>query len=142
MSATTLPYVYYILQKMRENVRMITPQETEWDTLELLDNNEVNIIAVGFPRYPNVLINKCDRLKKAGFNISTLTDSRLSPMVEVSNSCIFISVTTASLFDIYSTPIAFFNLLLRDAAQHMPDLAKRMDSIENLERNNKVYFEN
>jgi len=140
MSATILPYVSYILHKMRPDVSIALPDTPEWEALELLDPKQVNIIAVAFPRYPNILIQKCTNLNQKGFSICALTDSRFSPIVNLASACVLVSVTTSSLFDIYSTPIAFFNLLLRDAAKQMPGLEARMEKIEEIERRDNVYF--
>jgi DNA-binding MurR/RpiR family transcriptional regulator len=140
MSAAILPYVSYILHKMRPDVSIALPDTPEWEALELLEPGQVNIIAVAFPRYPNVLIQKCSNLKQKGFAICALTDSKFSPIVSLASASILVSVTTSSLFDIYSTPIAFFNLLLRDAAKQMPGLEARMEKIEEIERRDDVYF--
>ena len=140
MSATILPYVSYILHKMRPDVSIALPDTPEWEALELLEPGQVNIIAVAFPRYPNVLIQKCTNLKQKGFAICALTDSKFSPIVNLASASVLVSVTTSSLFDIYSTPLAFFNLLLRDAAKQMPGLEARMEKIEEIERRDDVYF--
>ena len=140
MSATILPYVSYILHKMRPDVSIALPDTPEWEALELLEPGQVNIIAVAFPRYPNVLIQKCSNLKQKGFAICALTDSKFSPIVNLASASVLVSVTTSSLFDIYSTPLAFFNLLLRDAAKQMPGLEARMEKIEEIERRDDVYF--
>jgi hypothetical protein len=58
----------------------------------------------------------------------------------LASASVLVSVTTSSLFDIYSTPLAFFNLLLRDAAKQMPGLEARMEKIEEIERRDDVYF--
>jgi DNA-binding MurR/RpiR family transcriptional regulator len=142
MSATLLPYVAYILHKMRDGVSTAVPGSTAWELLELMPPQDVNVIAVAFPRYPNVLIQKCHKLRERGIMVTALTDSRLSPLVEAADEAVFVPVTTASLFDIYSTPMAFFNLLLRDAAKHMPHLQERMEKVEAVERRDNVYFTN
>ena len=140
MSATLLPYVAYILHKMRPNVMVAVPGTPEWEILELLPPEEANVLAVAVPRYPTALIKKCRALKQNGAAICALTDSRFSPILEFAEQAVFVSVTTASLFDIYSTPLAFFNLLLRDAARCMPGLEERMERIEEIERRSHVYF--
>lgn len=140
MSATLLPYAAYILHKMRENVSVVVPGTSEWGTLELLDPAATNVIAVAFPRYPLMLIEKCQELKKRGIPLCALTDSRLSPVVGIASHTVCVPVTTASLFDIYSTPLAFLNLMLRDAAGRMPELEPRIEAIEAMERRDHVYF--
>ena len=140
MSATLLPYAAYILHKMRADVSVVVPGTDEWGTLELLDPAHTNVIAVAFPRYSQTLIQKCRALKKGGFSLCALTDSRLSPMVDIAAHTVCVPVTTASLFDIYSTPLAFLNLMLRDAAGRMPQLGARIEAIEAMERRDRVYF--
>lgn len=140
MSATLLPYAAYILHKMRADVSVVVPGTDEWGTLELLDPAHTNVIAVAFPRYSQTLIQKCRALKKGGFSLCALTDSRLSPMVDIAAHTVCVPVTTASLFDIYSTPLAFLNLMLRDAADRMPQLGARIECIEAMERRDRVYF--
>ena len=139
MSATLLPYASYILGKMRDDVEVILPETRAWETLELQFPEKVNILAVAFPRYPRALIHKCATLKKKGFRLTGLTDSRLSPLVNVVDHAVCVPVTTASLFDIYGTPLTFLNLLLRDAADRMPQLTERINQIEEIEREEQVY---
>lgn len=140
MSATILPYVEYILQKMRGNVVVVTPDCPEWESLLFADPQDVNILVVSFPRYPRTLIKQVELLKNKGFALTALTDSRFSPIVELVDGAVYVSVTTASLFDIYSTPMVFFNLLLQDAAKRMSNLDKRMEAIEQYEKRNNIYF--
>ncbi|WP_019554616.1 MurR/RpiR family transcriptional regulator [Propionispira raffinosivorans] len=140
MSATILPYVGYILNKMRSNVFQLSPNSPMWDTLELCNPEDVNIVTVMFPRYPKILVQKCSSLKEKGFHIAGVTDNHFSPAMNFCESTVFVPATTSSIFDIYSTPIAFFNLLLRDAAKQMPELDQRMEQIEQIERENEVYF--
>nr|WP_092072064.1 MurR/RpiR family transcriptional regulator [Dendrosporobacter quercicolus]NSL48682.1 MurR/RpiR family transcriptional regulator [Dendrosporobacter quercicolus DSM 1736]SDM36127.1 transcriptional regulator, RpiR family [Dendrosporobacter quercicolus] len=141
MSATILPYIVYILNKMRPDVMQITPDLPGWESLELKNPEKTNIIAVMFPRYPNALVKKCMALKNRGFHLCGVTDSRFSPVTSCCDSTIFVPVTVSSVFDIYSTPIAFFNLAMRDAAKKMPWLDQRMKFIEKIECENDVYYQ-
>ncbi|TGB00005.1 MurR/RpiR family transcriptional regulator [Sporolactobacillus shoreae] len=141
MSATLLSYIYYILNKIRSNVIKITPNVPEWETLELLDPSSVHIITVVFPRYPNVLLNKLNELHKRHFSISAITDSITSPVFNLADPVMSVPITTSSIFDIYSTPILFFNLLLRDVAGKTDGLDKRMSELEQLEKDNHIYYE-
>ncbi|WP_196594531.1 MurR/RpiR family transcriptional regulator [Pectinatus sottacetonis] len=140
MSATIVPYVSYILNKMRDKVCYYTPASPQWDTLELMDTTAVNIMPVMFPRYPRILVEKCQRLKSKGFDLYGITDSEFSPLIECSRAAVCVPLTVSSIFDIYSTPMIFFNILLRDAAKKMPKLSRRMDQIEKTELENKVYY--
>lgn len=140
MSSTIVTYVGYILHKMRNNVFEFVPSTPDWGTLEFLNPEEVNIMAVMFPRYPRTLVEKCQRLRKKGFHIYGVTDSKFSPSVECCEASVYVPLTVSSIFDIYSTPMIFFNILLRDAAKLMPGITERMEEIEKMELENKVYY--
>lgn len=140
MSSTIVPYVQYILNKMRGMVYKYTPSSPQWDTIELADPENVNILAVMMPRYPRVLVEKCQRLKEKNFHIYGVTDSEFSPLMECSDAAVCVPLTVSSIFDIYSTPMIFFNILLRDAAKEIPGISKRIEAIEKIELENKVYY--
>ena len=140
MSATLLPYMSYILQKLRNDVEVVTPDRQEWGTLSLRNPEDVNILAVAYPRYANELLKQCQRLHDKGFNLLVITDSRLSPFASMASAAAFTPITTASLFDIYSTPMAYINLLLREAAKNIKGLDDRIEAIEELEKKDNVYF--
>lgn len=140
MSSTIVPYVQYILNKMRGMIYKYTPSSPQWDTIELADPENVNILAVMMPRYPRVLVEKCQRLKEKNFHIYGVTDSEFSPLMECSDAAVCVPLTVSSIFDIYSTPMIFFNILLRDAAKEIPGISKRIEAIEKIELENKVYY--
>ncbi len=140
MSATLLPYTKYILDKLRDGVFLVTPG-SDWDLVSLHHHPETTgIIAVGLPRYPRVLTEKMAELKKAGFYIHAVTDSRFSPLCAHADNVVLIPTTVASIFDIYSTPIMFLNLLVSDAARKMPGLEERLAKIEQLEKEENAYI--
>ena len=140
MSATLLPYMSYILQKLRNDVEVVTPDRQEWGTLSLRNPEDVNILVVAYPRYANELLKQCQRLHDKGFNLLVITDSRLSPFASMASAAAFTPITTASLFDIYSTPMAYINLLLREAAKNIKGLDDRIEAIEELEKKDNVYL--
>ncbi len=140
MSATILPYIAYILKKMRENVFVATPGTTDWEQLELCQPADINILVVSFPRYANELIRKGKELSQRGFSLNLVTDSRLSPLNRYADEAVFINVITSSLFDSYSAPLAYFNLLLREAAAGMPGIQERLEALEEIEERHHVYF--
>ena len=140
MSATIVPYIQYILSKMRDFVYTYTPQMPQWESLSLLDPDSVNIMAVMFPRYPRLAVEKCRCLKAQGFKLYGITDSEFSPLIECCEKAICVPLTVSSIFDIYSTPMIFFNMLLRDAAKKIPNITERMEKIEALETANQVYY--
>lgn len=140
VSATLLPYMKYILDKMRDNVEVITPESEQWEKLYLKDAADTAIISIGFPRYSRKLVEKLKEAKELGFSIYSITDSRLSPLVTLSEETVFVPVTISSVFDIYSTPMAFINLMLRDASKNIPCIEKRFDKIEEYDEKQGTYY--
>lgn len=142
MSSTLLPYTGYILNKIRDHVVQVTPDSAEWNTLNLRDPRETLIFAIAFPRYPNVLVNKLKELKRDGFSIAAITDSMISPIAYMADPIVNVPITISSIFDIYSTPLVFLNLLLRDVAQEITGLDQRLNKLERLEASNHIYYKN
>jgi DNA-binding MurR/RpiR family transcriptional regulator len=140
MSATLLPYMKYILDKMRDYVTIAIPGSNEWNMLHLKNPEKTTIIAIGFPRYASNLLDKMKELKNHNLKIYSITDSRLSPLVGFSDNVIYVPTTTSSIFDMYSTPMAFINLLLRDAVKKIPSLDERLKALEKYEDNQGVYY--
>lgn len=139
MSATLLPYTYYVLNKIRNGVIQATPNTVFWENLNLRDPKTTLVFTIAFPRYPNVLVNKLQELKKDGFSIAAITDSMFSPIAYIADPVINVPITISSIFDIYSTPILFLNLLLRDVAKEIEGLDQRLSKLEKMETLNHIY---
>ena len=138
MSATLLPYMRYTLDKLRDNVRLVTPDGNDWDYFQVKYKKErVRVIAMGLPRYPRVLVEKVKELRKDGYKIDVITDSRFSPLCKYADTKVFIPTTVASVFDLYSTPMAFINLLITDVSKQLPEMEERLAKIDNQQ---KIYF--
>jgi DNA-binding MurR/RpiR family transcriptional regulator len=140
MSATLLPYICYILNKIRNDVVQVSPGNPLWDTLDLRDPKATLIFTIAFPRYPNVLVNKLQELKGEGFSIAAITDSIISPISYIADPIINVPITISSIFDIYSTPMMFLNLLLRDVAKRIDGLDQRLNKLEKMESLNNIYY--
>ena len=140
MSATLLPYMRYTLDKLRDNVRLVTPDGNDWDYFQVKYKKErVRVIAMGLPRYPRVLVEKVKELRKDGYKIDVITDSRFSPLCKYADTKVFIPTTVASVFDLYSTPMAFINLLITDVSKQLPEMEKRLAKIEQIDNQQKIY---
>lgn len=140
MSATLLPYTCYILNKIRNHVVQVTPGNPLWDTLHLRAPDATLIFTIVFPRYPNLLVNKLQELKAEGFSIAAITDSIISPISHIAAPIINVPITISSIFDIYSTPMMFLNLLLRDVAKKIDGLEQRLSRLEKTESQNNIYY--
>lgn len=141
MSATLLPYMRYTLDKLRDNVRLVTPDGNDWDYFQVKYKKErVRVIAMGLPRYPRVLVEKVKELRKDGYKIDVITDSRFSPLCKYADTKVFIPTTVASVFDLYSTPMAFINLLITDVSKQLPEMEEHLAKIEQIDNQQKIYF--
>ena len=141
MSATLLPYMRYTLDKLRDNVRLVTPDGNDWDYFQVKYKKErVRVIAMGLPRYPRVLVEKVKELRKDGYKIDVITDSRFSPLCKYADTKVFIPTTVASVFDLYSTPMAFINLLITDVSKQLPEMEERLAKIEQIDNQQIFYF--
>ena len=140
MSATIIPYSFYLMNKMRDNVIQVTPDSPMWDTLNLLNPEETLVVTFVFPRYCNMLLKKLKELKDQNYDIFAVTDADFLVRKGFAGNYIRIPVNSASIFDIYSTPILFINLLLRDVAKKLKGLDKRIERLEEMERENNIYY--
>lgn len=140
MSATILAVLQYHLQKIRENVIAVTPGDAQWDALEANDPKECFVLAVTFPRYPTVLIKKLEALSKAGYRIGLLSDSLLSPAVEFAECHLELPIARKSIFDSYSVPVLFINIMVMEVAKKIPGLEKRMEILEEVGRREEIFY--
>lgn len=140
-SATLIPYVHYFLSKVRPEVYAAVPGDTLWERLLAENPEDTLIVAIAFPRYPNALVDRVQRLVNAGFSVAAITDHPSSPFAQVAHPSVYVPVATASLFDSYATPITVFNLLIRRISQFTPELSKaRLLQIETIDREHQVYY--
>lgn len=140
ISATLLDDIYYSFAKIRNNVSIVTPDTIEWNMITFNDPKDVFIFVVSFPRYPNNLINKVKELKNAGYTIGLVTDSLMSPIIINSDIHIEVPISTISFFDVYSTTMVFFNILIIKVAKNIPGLEDRMNKLETYEKKENIYY--
>lgn len=141
ISETLLEYVGYILNKIRDDVTIVRAESSRWNTLPLDNPEGTLVLTVVFPRYPNILIKKLRELKQSGFSIMAFTDSPLSPVLPLTDNSIIVPLTKASIFDVYSTPVLLFNILLKDVASEVPNLELRLQRMEKMDVRNQVYYQ-
>lgn len=140
MSATLVPYTAYLLNKIRGGVSVVSPQTQEWDTLGIRDKEKTLVFSIVFPRYPRVLVNKLTELHETGFKTAAITDSLIAPVYGICDNVLQIPITVSSIFDVYSTPMLFLNLLMRDVAKGSSGLGCRLDRLEAIDERNDVYY--
>lgn len=140
MSATLLPYMYYILSRLRPNVFELAYGTPAWENVELEAPEECLIFTTVFPRYSRSLLEKMKKLSEKGFNIVAITDSRLSPIVNYSQLSLISPITISSVFDVYSTPLTLINLLMRDVSRNIPNIGHRLNKLEKINENEHSFW--
>lgn len=140
MSATILPYAFYTLNKIRNGVMQITPDSPRWDTINIMNPKKTLIITYVFPRYCNMLLKKLKELKDDGFEIIAVTDANFLSIKGFVSSSISVPITKGSIFDIYSAPILFTNMLVKDVASNIRGIDKRIEKLEKVESDNNIYY--
>lgn len=140
MSATLLPYMYYILSRLRTNVFELAYGTPAWENIELEVPEECLIFTTVFPRYSRSLLEKMKKLREKGFNIVAITDSRLSPIVNYSQFSLISPITISSVFDVYSTPLTLINLLMRDVSRNIPNIDHRLNKLEKINENEHSFW--
>ncbi|MFT8356608.1 MAG: MurR/RpiR family transcriptional regulator [Bifidobacterium aquikefiri] len=139
ISATLLPYFAYTLNKIRTGIQMTLPGAQEWELMDLNNPKDTLVVTTVFPRYSETLMRKLEQLHQRGFTIIALTDSRLSPIVKLSDESIILPVNMTSAFDDYAALAAFFSIVLEDCAAKITNLSQRIELINELEAENKTY---
>ncbi|KRM07110.1 MAG: MurR/RpiR family transcriptional regulator [Liquorilactobacillus ghanensis] len=140
MSATLLPYMYYILSRLRPNVFELAYGTPAWENVELEAPEDCLIFTTVFPRYSRSLLEKMKKLSEKGFNIVAITDSRLSPIVNYSQLSLISPITISSVFDVYSTPLTLINLLMRDVSRNIPNIGHRLNKLEKINENEHSFW--
>ena len=141
LSATVQQYLFYGLSKLRDQVTLLQRSTVLWDTIDYADPAGALVLAVSFPRYSAELIDKLSHLERNGYEIFSITDGPLSPAAQRSAHSLMAPLTRRSIFDVYSTPVLLFNLILKDVAAGIPDLESRMIRMEQDEKAHRVYYD-
>lgn len=140
ISVTVLNILQYHLQRIRDNVVTVLPGDASWDVLEVNDPSDCFVLALSFPRYAVQLVSKVREMKEAGYKIGLLSDSILSPLVGTSTYHVELPIAKKSIFDSYSTPVLFVNILVMEVAKKIPGLEKRMEFYESVGKRDNLFI--
>ncbi|NIM97946.1 MAG: SIS domain-containing protein, partial [candidate division Zixibacteria bacterium] len=142
VSASLAAYFGYILQKVKESVTVITSGgSTVYEELDRRGKKSL-IIALGFRRYPNELIDVLRYCKSAGLRIVAVTDSMISPMAALADLIMVVEFEGESFVDTFAAPMCLVNALIAETA--MKDKKKSLSMLNRLERiaeKKGVYFQ-
>jgi DNA-binding MurR/RpiR family transcriptional regulator len=142
VSSSLAIYFGYLLKKVKEAVTIITQGgSTVYDLLGSLDRDSL-IIALGFRRYPNELIEVLRYCKNRGLKILAVTDSIVSPVAALADMIQVVEYEGESFVDTFAAPICLINGLIAETA--MKDKKKSLNMLDKLEKiaeEQKIYFQ-
>lgn len=140
-SATLMPYAHYFLSKVRPQVYQAHPGDTLWEHLPIAEVDRELIVVLGFPRYPRILVEWLQEVRKQPFTIAVITDHEASPLARYADITLAVPVATASLFDSYAAPMTAINLLIREVAQQTATQSQnRLQALEYIDQTKQTYY--
>ncbi len=142
VSAPLAMYFGYLLKKVKEMVTVQTESGSMiYDHLCSFEKDCL-IIALGFRRYPNELIDVLKYCKSRDFKIFAVTDSIVSPVAALSDVIQVVEYEGESFVDTFAAPICLINSLIAEAA--MKDKKKTLGMLNKLEKiaaEKKIYYQ-
>jgi len=142
VSASLAMYFGYLLKNVKEEV-IVLNQNGSWvyDQLGILEKDCL-VIALGFRRYPNELIEVLKYCKGHNLKILAVTDSIVSPVAALSDMIQVVEYEGESFVDTFAAPICLINGLIAETA--MKDKKKSLKMLNKLEKiaeERKIYYQ-
>lgn len=110
-SSAIVIYAELILNKIgKRTTKIISSSSCNFNILSKFDRNTL-VIAFGFARYPKETINILRFFKEKNFNIISITDNKLSPLVPFSNHSLIVPSESLSFTDFFAVQICIINTL-------------------------------
>lgn len=141
VSASLATYFGYLLKKVKESVAIVTRGgSTVYEQLDVLGMGSL-VIALGFRRYPNELMEVLRYCKGRGLRILAITDSVVSPVAALADLIQVVEYEGESFVDSFAAPICLINGLIAETA--MRDKRKSLNMLNRLEKiaeERRIYF--
>ena len=103
-------------------------------------NSDDAVIAFSFPRYSTTTVKGAQYCASAGATVIGLTDSMVSPLSQTCDQVLLAKSDMVSLVDSLVAPLSVVNaLIVGVTARRTVELAKRLDSLENIWETYDVY---
>jgi DNA-binding MurR/RpiR family transcriptional regulator len=142
VSASLAMFLGYLLKKVKEMVVVLSKSgSTVYDQLGTLEKDCL-IIALGFRRYPNELIEVLKYCKSRNLKLFAVTDSMVSPVAALADLIQVVEYEGESFVDTFAAPICLINGLIAEAA--MKDKKKSLGMLNKLEKiaeEKKIYYQ-
>jgi DNA-binding MurR/RpiR family transcriptional regulator len=118
-------HLYQMIVKLLDQTDLFT-QRSVHTVAKLHQYGKKSLLYLfSFPRYPREGIDIAAAAKKRGVYIVVVTNSQLSPAVQVADQTILIDVDVPSFVDGYAAPLAFINALVTEIGMRRPEKAQK-----------------
>lgn len=100
------------------------------------------MVAVVLPRYPREAEAAIQIAKRAGLEVVLLTDSPMSPLVELADQVLYAPVNYSLVFDAFVAPMQLISILLDGMVDADPEHAeRRLDAFEELAVRERLFLD-
>jgi DNA-binding MurR/RpiR family transcriptional regulator len=123
-SSALVMHMHQMLSKVVAKVFSVTHHAITTSTLIRHLTAKSTVFLITFPLYAKFSLEVAAAAKDHGAQIVVLTDSHLSPAVELADRVFFIPVDVPSFVDAYAAPIAFINALATEIGVRSPECAR------------------
>ena len=131
LSATLAIYFGYLLKKIKSGVLIDTVFAAENLDSIALNEEDMLLLVIAFPRYPRRAIELVEYAEKYNTRIVCLTDSLKCPLVSCADAYIIIDMEGHSFVDPFAHIITFLGALIHGVAQiDKAATAERLSRIE------------
>lgn len=131
----------YYFQMIFDSVHVLEGSGTV-DTFEQMTRISAGDVFIGisFPRYSRRTVRAMELAKKHGARTITITDSMQSPLIEFADYPLIAKSDVLAIVDSMTAPVSLINaLVVAVSLKNQDSLKKRLDVLENLWQEYKVY---
>jgi DNA-binding MurR/RpiR family transcriptional regulator len=124
-SSSLATHMYNMMGKILPEVDLILVRDI-WALTRIRNYGKRSVVfLISFPRFPKDSQELASLAKKQGAYIVVITNSPLSPPVQIADQTFFVNVDVPSYVDGYAAPLAFINALVTEIGMKNPDASQR-----------------
>lgn len=134
-------FLGYYLRYLSDNVYIITASGAGEMFEQIVGvNSDDAVVAFSFPRYSSTVVKGAQYCSGAGATVIGMTDSEESPLAQACDHVLLAKSDMVSLVDSLVAPLSVVNaLIVGITARRSVELAKRLDSLEQIWESYDVY---
>lgn len=141
-SSTSLAsFLNYYLSLILDNVKLVQNASGSEIFEQLLRVKQGDmVIGISFPRYSKRTVDALHFAKKQGAEVIAITDSKHSPLTDISDKVLFASNDTDSFVDSLVAPLAMINALIAEIGQRKStEISRSFAKLEDIWEEYNVY---